>query len=142
MYHKWENMKQRCLNPNHPSYRNYGGRGISVCEDWLTFNNFKSWCENNGYSEELELDRINNDGNYEPCNCRFISHVENNNNKRMNVKYTFEGKEYTLRELSSIVKIHHTTLRTRLFRGMTLEESINTPIRKGGRYNAEYYEKD
>lgn len=140
MYHKWENMKQRCLNPKHPSFHNYGGRGISICLEWFDFVNFRDWCLENGYSEDLELDRIDNDGNYEPSNCRFISHVNNNYNKRTTTRYQYNGKKYTIKELSEISKMHPTTIKTRLFRGMSVKDALETPIRKAGRYNLKYYQ--
>lgn len=139
MYHKWESMKQRCLNPNNPYFENYGGRGISVCLEWYDFVNFRDWCLENGYSDDLELDRIDNDGNYEPDNCRFINHVANNYNKRTNARYRFKGKMLTVKELSEVSGINPATIRKRLFKGMTAKEAVETPVRKVGRYNASYY---
>lgn len=79
----WSAMKQRCYNPNATCYRNYGGRGIKVCDEWLhDFLKFKSWAEAHGYNDTLTIDRINNDGNYEPSNCRWITRAEQNKNKR------------------------------------------------------------
>ncbi len=79
-------MKQRCNNPNAPKFQNYGGRGISVCADWeKSFEKFRDWSLQNGYSEDLTIDRINNDGNYEPGNCRWSTVTEQNQNRR-NVK--------------------------------------------------------
>lgn len=75
----WKNMKQRCYNSKADRYKNYGGRGIIVCDDWLSFENFKNWALNSGYSDTLSLDRINPDKNYEPENCRWISYLENHN---------------------------------------------------------------
>ena len=77
----FEYMKRRCNNPNCKEYPNYGGRGIRVC--WESFYDFKKWALSNGYAPGLEIDRINNNGNYEPGNCRFVSHSINNRNKRM-----------------------------------------------------------
>lgn len=139
IYHKWENVKQRCNNPNHPSYPNYGGRGILMCGDWDNFEVFYTWAINNGYSDSLELDRINNDGNYEPTNCRFITHKENNYNKRTNVLYDYKGESLSIEELSLKYHINPQTLRTRLFKGWSVTKSIEYPIRKAGRYNEEYY---
>lgn len=69
---KWYHMKSRCFNKNCERYPRYGGRGITICEDWLIFNNFYYWSINNGYKIGLTIERINNDGNYEPSNCTFI----------------------------------------------------------------------
>lgn len=86
LFNIWCGMKQRCNNPNAPKYQNYGGRGIAVCDEWKnSFEKFRAWVLNNGYSDDLTIDRINNDGNYEPDNCRWATVTEQNQNKR-NVK--------------------------------------------------------
>lgn len=81
--HRWTSMKQRCYNSNCKDYKNYGGRGIIVCEEWLNDSfTFILWSLDNGVAEGLHLDRENNDGNYEPNNCRYIPIAENNRNMR------------------------------------------------------------
>lgn len=82
LYRIWKSMKCRCLNSNHPTYKNYGARGISICKPWYSYESFKSWSLLNGYGAELELDRINVNGDYEPSNCRWISHHEQTVNRR------------------------------------------------------------
>lgn len=83
LYGIWGNMKKRCLNPNNnPDYKNYGGRGISVCPEWLEYTNFRNWALNNGYKDNLQIDRTNNNGNYDPSNCMFVTCEINNQNKR------------------------------------------------------------
>lgn len=82
LYNIWALIKQRCTNPNNKDYYNYGGRGITVCNDWLGFVPFMYWSLSNGYSENLVIDRINNNKNYEPSNCRWITILESNRNKR------------------------------------------------------------
>ena len=87
IYHVWNQMKQRCTNKNINGYENYGGRGIKVCEDWLnSFEVFEQWCKENGWTQGLQIDRIDNNGNYEPSNCQFVTIYENNSmgKKRMN----------------------------------------------------------
>lgn len=83
-YHSWQAMKNRCLNPNHPAYHNYGGRGIGICDEWV--NDFAKFLEDMGTRLVItqSLDRIDVDGNYEPSNCRWATCVEQNNNKRNN----------------------------------------------------------
>jgi len=81
-YNSWLNMKSRCFRKTNPKYPRYGGRGISVCEDWLNIKNFSKWALENGWEPGKVLDRINNDGNYEPTNCQWISSSENSRKKR------------------------------------------------------------
>jgi len=82
LYRVWCDMKQRILNPSNRSYKDYGGRGITICNEWLEFIPFRDWALNNGYKESLFIDRINPDANYEPSNCRFLTVEESNRNKR------------------------------------------------------------
>ena len=87
LYKVWGGMKTRCYNKNFVYYRNYGGRGIKICDEWLTnFLLFYNWAINNGYEEGLTIDRINNDGDYEPSNCRWITRAEQNRNQRKTKK--------------------------------------------------------
>lgn len=81
IYSRWSNIKARCYNPNHKDYKNYGGRGIIMCEQWKDYNTFVDWHIDN-YIEGYEIDRVDNNGNYEPSNCRFVTKTENLNNKR------------------------------------------------------------
>lgn len=85
LYCAWQNMKQRCVNKNGRKWYRYGGRGITFCESWQEFKTFKEWALNNGYKKGLTLDRIDNNGNYEPSNCQWLPLVENSI-KRSNVK--------------------------------------------------------
>lgn len=87
LYRVWQSMKTRCTHPSHRSYKNYGGRGIKVCDEWLDFAEFEKWALSSGYMPDAPkgvctLDRIDVDGNYEPSNCRWVSVKEQNLNKR------------------------------------------------------------
>lgn len=86
VYQVWCRMKQRCQNPEDPSYKNYGGRGIALCDAWnKDFSSFGWWAIANGYAKGLQIDRIDNDGPYSPENCRWVTHKQNSRNKRTNV---------------------------------------------------------
>ena len=101
LYHVWSNMKDRCLNPNNKDYKDYGSRGITICPEWTDKQNgyisFRDWALNNGYVDNLQINRINNNGNYEPSNCNFITAKENLRNRRT-VKLTLE-KANEIRDL-------------------------------------------
>lgn len=82
LYHSWQSMKQRCTNKKHPKYPRYGGRGIKVCKSWMNIEVFYNWAIKHGWKEGYTIDRINNDGNYSPRNCRWITMSENSRKKR------------------------------------------------------------
>ena len=106
LYHKWNGMKKRCYKPSDAHYNNYGARGITICEEWReSFLNFYNWGINNGYKQGLEIDRINNDGNYEPSNCRFISRKENCNNRNTTRKFTFNNQIHSITEWAEILNL-------------------------------------
>lgn len=88
-YNTWQNMKGRCLRKTHPKYKRYGGRGIKIYEPWLDIENFAKWALENGWEEGMTLDRVDNDGNYCPENCRWISKSDNSR-KKSTTKITFE----------------------------------------------------
>lgn len=81
LYNSWTNMRQRCQNPKHPKYKRYGGRGIKVCKKWQKLEEFYDWAIKNGWKKGLSLDRKNNNGNYCPSNCRWVSIAENSRKK-------------------------------------------------------------
>lgn len=103
-----KNMKSRCYNPNFADYKNYGARGIKICDLWIGENGFKKfykWAIENGYADNLTIDRINNDGDYEPNNCRWITNKEQQYNKRTGRKIEYNGIVKTRAEWSEILGI-------------------------------------
>ena len=83
LYHIWHGMKERCLTPTNKDYPNWGGRGITICNEWVNdYATFREWALSNGYEDSLSIDRINNDGNYEPTNCRWVTLQEQAKNRR------------------------------------------------------------
>lgn len=85
LYRVYWRIKECCYNKNDKNYKYYGGRGITICDEWLQYENFLSWCLIHGYKEGLQIDRIDTNGNYEPSNCRFVTSSDNNYNKRNNI---------------------------------------------------------
>lgn len=99
LFNTWLHMKQRCNNPNDRAYKNYGARGITVCDEWQNdFEAFYTWATTSGYSDNLTIDRIDNNGSYSPENCRWITIQEQQGNKRDNVRVTFNGQIKTVSE--------------------------------------------
>lgn len=114
----WAGMKNRCTNSKDYNYRNYGARGIKVCNEWSnSFLSFYNWALNNGYSGNLTIDRINNNGNYEPSNCKWSTDKEQSNNKRTNLYITYNGITQTAKQWSEELGINYNTIRTRYHKG-------------------------
>lgn len=96
LYSRWNAMINRCDNPNSPAFKNYGGRGIKVCEKWHDVKEFIEWAENNGYKEGLTIERKDVNGNYEPSNCCWIPPEEQHYNKTTSVFVEYEGETLTV----------------------------------------------
>jgi len=92
LYNSWINMRQRCLNKNHPKFKRYGHRGIKICEEWSSIDGFAKWAMANGWEDGLTIDRIDNDGNYEPSNCRWVT-LSSNSRRKSTTKITPEIAE-------------------------------------------------
>lgn len=121
-------MVKRCTDPNHPDYQWYGARGIEVCPEWSSdLNIFIEWARSSGYKKGLSIDRINNDGNYCPDNCRWATDREQANNRSSNHVITYMGTEYTLSEAARHFGINERTLRARIERGWSPERAIQEP---------------
>ncbi len=108
LYSVWKDMRNRCHSCNDESFSLYGGRGITICEEWNDYSNFRKWAMDNGYDpyaefQECTIDRIDNDGNYEPNNCRFVNMVIQANNTRRNIKIDMDGTVKTMKQWSDIL---------------------------------------
>lgn len=127
----YNGMKSRCYNPNVPAYKFYGGRGITICSEWLdSFPNFRDWALANGYSDDLTLDRKDTNGNYSPDNCRWSTKKEQALNTRRNHLVTIGGVTKPLSVWCELYSINYKTVRDRLKRGWDYQSAIIKPIRK------------
>lgn len=107
----WETMRSRCNNPNRERYGDYGGRGIEVCDEWnLSAESFCEWALANGYKDGLQIDRIDNNGNYEPSNCRFVTPKENSRNRRNTVFLTVNGETRCVSEWCETIGVSPFTI--------------------------------
>ena len=129
IYNIWRSMRQRCSNPNCINYHNYGGKGISVCDEWnSSFEAFYEWARLTGYEEDLTIDRKDVKGNYEPSNCKWSSYKQQANNKTNNKLLAFQGEIHTLGEWASITGIKLSTIWARLNRGWSVEKTLTTDV--------------
>ena len=130
LYRIWLNMKTRCNNPKTIEFKNYGGRGIKVCHEWQDFEQFYVWAIENKYNDKLTLDRINNNGNYEPNNCRWATPKQQARNMQTNRVIEFKGKKYCFIELVEKLNLTRSALWYRLNKNWSEEKIINTPLRR------------
>lgn len=131
LYHIWCGMKKRCYDCTDKDYKNYGERGIKICNEWLDdFEIFQKWALNNGYQEDLTIDRINVNGNYEPSNCRWATTIEQSNNKRNNKLITIANRTMTMTMWAKERNINKNTVQSRLRSGWTELEALEFVERK------------
>lgn len=130
LYRIYRNMLTRCYNSNSAEFNNYGGRGITVCEEWKTsFISFKMWAERNGYAENLTIDRIDVKDNYKPRNCRWITLQEQGYNKTNTKYFEYKGQKKCLAEWAKIFGINKPTLYNRVYNlGWDIERALETKI--------------
>lgn len=125
LYWIWHGMKARCFNTHDSRFKDYGGRGITVCDEWISFESFRSWALSNGYADNLTIDRVDNDGNYCPENCRWATDKQQANNRRTNRLITHNGKTQTIKQWASELGINYNTLYTRIVKyGWTAEKAF------------------
>lgn len=132
IYKEWKGIKERCLNKNNSAYKNYGGRGITVCSEWIDdFMNFYNWAIENGYRDDLTIERKDVNGNYCPENCCWIPLKEQALNTRLNVFYEYKGQVKTMSQWARYAGIKYQTFVRRLkVSGWTIEKAIETPVIK------------
>lgn len=132
LFQRWSNIKDRCCNPKSKDYGRYGGRGITICDEWkLDYVSFYNWAIANGYSEGLQIDRKDNSKGYSPDNCRWASPKENSNNRRDNITVNIFGPDKSLMELSEEIHIPYQTL-WRHFKAGNLEDYIVKRMGRSG----------
>lgn len=125
------NMVARCYNNKSMQHKNYGGRGVTICEGWLSnFKVFYDWAMANGYKDNLTIDRINNDGNYEPSNCRWITNKEQQNNRSNNNIIEIKGKKKNLAQWCKELNLKRRTIYRRVEYGMTFYEALTIPLKR------------
>lgn len=130
IFNIWQSIKQRCNLTTCVAYKNYGGRGIKMCDEWLKdFNSFYKWAIANGYDENLSIDRIDNNKGYCPENCRWATSLQQNNNTRRNHYVEYNGEIHTIREWENILNFPKGCLMNRLRRKWSIERAFNTPLR-------------
>lgn len=135
LYSIYMGMLQRCFNPNSKGYKAYGGRGIIVCDEWQEWTgliNFVEWALSHGYTEDLEIDRIDPFGNYEPGNCKWSTDKEQGDKKRNTIKMPFNGREISIMEFLETVmtELTYNIIKDRYHRGWSWEKILATPVKK------------
>lgn len=130
LYRIWKQMRQRCLNPNDTAYPRYGGRGVTICPEWSDYKSFHDWAVANGYEDRLSIDRRDNDGDYNPTNCRWADNYQQGRNKRNNLCVTHQEETRTVAEWADILGIPMRTLKSRLRLGWSVEDALSTPTRR------------
>lgn len=123
----WRDMRSRCENPKASQYKNYGGRGITVCDEWEDYVTFRNWALNNGYSDNLSIDRIDNNKGYCPKNCRWATRKEQQRNRSCNVVVKYKGQEKILKDWAYELNIPYSRIQARLALGWNVEDAFEKP---------------
>lgn len=125
LYRIHHGMKDRCYNKYSKDYKNYGGLGIKICDEWLSdFMSFYEWAYENGYDDTLTIDRIDVNGNYEPNNCRWVNWETQANNKRNNILLTYNNKTQTISQWAKELQLDYTTIKNRYYKGWSYKECL------------------
>ncbi len=136
LYVVWRDIKIRCYNPNARNFKDYGAKGVTVCDEWKNdFKAFYDWAISNGYNKdakrgECTIDRIDNNSGYCPQNCRWVDNLAQQNNRTNNRFLTHKGKTHTVAEWSRILNIPSHVLYARLYSGWSVEKTLTTPLKR------------
>ena len=141
LYEVWKNMRRRCMNPKNNRAKNYILKGVTFCEEWNNYLNFRTWALENGYDEnapygQCTLDRIDNDGNYEPSNCRWTTAKVQENNMSRNRIIEYNGVTKTMSQWADFLGISYSAMIHRVQRNWSMERIVSTPQRR--RVNGHY----
>ena len=128
IYRIYRGVINRCNNPNVEIFEHYGGRGIKLCQEWSDFEVFYKWAIEAGYKDNLTLERIDNDGDYKPDNCRWATMKEQGLNTRNSLLIEYKGNTQTLKEWSDQLGMKYLVLYKRLQRGWSIEKTFTTPL--------------
>lgn len=129
LYKTWQDMKSRCQNKQNKFYKDYGGRGISVCEEWdRDYIAFRAWAISSGYNDSLTIDRIDVNGNYEPNNCKWSTQYQQANNRRSAHFVTYHGKTGALTNMCRELNVNYVSVKSRMrSKGISFEEAVDMP---------------
>ena len=129
IYGVWNSIKSRCNNPKSSGYARYGGRGICVCSEWdRSFEAFYAWAKSNGYYDGMTIERIDNDGDYCPENCKWIPWLQQSRNRRTNITFEYMGEKHILKEWCEILNLDYKFIHNRINKlGWSFEKSVTTP---------------
>ena len=132
LYNIWQGIKRRTMTETNPRYKDYGGRGITVCTEWRdSFESFRDWALANGYRDDLTIEREDVNGNYCPENCKWTTYLVQGNNTRRNRRIEYNGEIHTLTEWAMLKGMKVSTLSNRLNEhGWTVEKALTTPVKK------------
>lgn len=138
LYRIWCNMRYRCEKEYNTHYERYGGRGIKVCTEWNSFKNFESWALSHGYSDELTIDRIDNNGNYEPFNCRWVDMATQCKNKENSRMITFRNETMHMIDMAAKYNLPISVVRSRFSKGWDEERIFTTPYKDSRKITVKY----
>lgn len=125
LYGVWCSMKSRCYNPNVKYFKDYGGRGITVCQEWReSYESFRDWALSHGYKDGLSIDRIENDSGYSPGNCRWVTRAVQSNNRRSNNMLTLNGETHSISEWAKLLNVNSRRLYNRYYSGWDAEKIL------------------